>query len=161
MGGWFAFGLAVLAWRMDWGQLARAFANLRSGPWLVALALYLLIQAVSHTQERLKMPFGGDKLKDEEIADLAAWVKSGAPWPATTPAATSGDYVITPEQRRYWAFQPVRKPALPVVSDPSWPKSSPGTDRTCRYSSSSRAVPPVPSWKRASPADSICAGTKA
>ncbi|PYV11472.1 MAG: hypothetical protein DMG07_19090, partial [Acidobacteria bacterium] len=83
----------------------------------------LLIQAVSHTQERLKMPFGGDKLKDEEIADLAAWVKSGAPWPATTPAATSGDYVITPEQRRYWAFQPVRKPALPVVSDPSWPKS--------------------------------------
>jgi len=54
--------LAVLAWRMDWGQLARAFANLRSGPWLVALALYLLIQAVSSLRWQLlarPLGFGG------------------------------------------------------------------------------------------------------
>jgi len=35
----------------------------------------LLVQAVSHTHERLKMPPQG-KLKDEEIADLTAWVKA-------------------------------------------------------------------------------------
>src|SRR5690349_4231911 len=40
----------------------------------------LLIQAVSHTHPRLKMPPTG-KLKDEEIADLRNWIKSGAVWP--------------------------------------------------------------------------------
>src|SRR5580700_2968351 len=44
----------------------------------------LLIQAVRQTDEKLKMPMGG-KLKDSEIADLAAWVKAGAVWPATLP----------------------------------------------------------------------------
>ena len=36
----------------------------------------LLIQAVRQTHPRIKMP-PGKKLKDEEIADLAAWVKAG------------------------------------------------------------------------------------
>src|SRR4051794_4191878 len=40
----------------------------------------LLIQAVSHTHARLKMPPQG-RLKEEEIAGLAAWVKAGALWP--------------------------------------------------------------------------------
>ena len=42
----------------------------------------LLIQAVSHTHPRLKMPPTG-KLKDEEIADLREWIKAGAEWPET------------------------------------------------------------------------------
>ena len=33
----------------------------------------LLIRAVNHTHERLKMPLGS-KLKDQEVADLTAWV---------------------------------------------------------------------------------------
>ena len=37
----------------------------------------LLIQAVSYTHSRLKMPPTG-KLKEEEIADLRSWIKSGA-----------------------------------------------------------------------------------
>ena len=73
----------------------------------------LLIQAVSHTHARLKMPPPG-KLTDEEIADLAAWVKAGAEWPE----ATAGR--ITDSQRAFWSFQPVRKPAAPPVRDTSW-----------------------------------------
>src|SRR5262245_7957682 len=87
----------------------------------------LLIQAVRHTHERLKMPFGRAKLKNEEIADLAAWVKSGAPWPegsGSAPAsARNGEYVITPEQRAFWAFRPVQKPPLPGVKDRGWARS--------------------------------------
>jgi mono/diheme cytochrome c family protein len=87
----------------------------------------LLIQAVSRTHERLKMPPQG-KLKDEEIADLTAWVKAGAFWPETagvaSTAAKSKEYTITPEQRAYWAFQPVRKPGLPKLKDPSWAKTA-------------------------------------
>src|SRR5205085_2875120 len=39
--------LAVLAWRLDWGRLASAFARLDVGLWLAALLVYLLTQFVS------------------------------------------------------------------------------------------------------------------
>src|SRR5712664_4727225 len=42
----------------------------------------LLIQAVRRTNERFKMPPQG-QLNDQEVADLAAWVKMGAIWPET------------------------------------------------------------------------------
>jgi mono/diheme cytochrome c family protein len=82
----------------------------------------LLIQAVSHSHARLKMPPTG-KLKDEEIADLRSWIKSGAVWPETPAPSPSPAYVITAEQRAFWAFQPVHKPALPDVKNEAWVKS--------------------------------------
>lgn len=45
----------------------------------------LLIQAVRH-ENGLKMPPDA-KLSEAQIADLVAWVKSGAVWPATDPVA--------------------------------------------------------------------------
>jgi len=72
----------------------------------------LLIQAVRHSHERLKMPPQG-KLSDEEISNLAAWVKMGAVWPQNPPVTATAEYTIRPEQRAFWAFQPVRKPAVP------------------------------------------------
>ena len=76
----------------------------------------LLIQAIRQTHARLKMPPGG-KLKDEEIAAIAEWVKAGAVWPAGAlrrELDQLADYVITAEQRAFWSFQPVRKPAVPA-----------------------------------------------
>src|SRR5438445_11708550 len=32
----------------------------------------------------------------------------------------SYDALIKPEQRKHWAFQPVRKPALPAVKNTTW-----------------------------------------
>src|SRR4029078_10975959 len=97
---------------------------------LVDPDMSLLIQSVRQINEKLKMPKGG-RLKPDEIEALAAWVKAGAIWPAfaaTKPsAATVGKpasadantpssnkpapkpYVITPEQRAFWSFQPLRK----------------------------------------------------
>src|SRR5215471_6924008 len=56
----------------------------------------LLVQAVAHMHERLKMPPQG-KLADSEIADLRAWIKDGAIWPESPAAANSKskEYVIT------------------------------------------------------------------
>lgn len=111
----------------------------------------LLIQAVSHTHERLKMPPQG-KLTAEEIAHLTAWVKAGAYWPEEQPGRKSetvrgGSYVITPQQRAYWAFQPVRKPALPAVKDTSWVRSP--IDRFILAALESRGLKPVqPADKR-------------
>jgi len=76
------------------------------------------------------MPLGQPKLKDQEIDDLKAWVKMGAPWPALEsgrlPSVSSKGktFVITPEHRRFWSFQPCHKPAVPTVSRKAWTKSS-------------------------------------
>ena len=72
----------------------------------------LLIQAVRQTGD-LKMPKGG-KLKPEEVQALTEWVKMGAPWPETKAAVqASPAKVITPEQRAFWSFQPLKDPAVP------------------------------------------------
>jgi len=87
----------------------------------------LLIQVVSWTHARLRMPMGGEKLKEQEIADLRAWVKMGAPWAENgnlPPAAPkTKEFVVTPEQRSFWSFQPSHKPSLPEVRNKAWPKS--------------------------------------
>ncbi|MDE3198240.1 MAG: DUF1549 domain-containing protein [Acidobacteriota bacterium] len=86
----------------------------------------LLIKAVKQTSPDLKMPAGSGKLKDSEIADLAAWVKAGAIWPAgaktVSGADKSGKYVIAPERREFWSFKPLSNPPLPPVKDAKWAK---------------------------------------
>src|SRR5262249_21298684 len=84
----------------------------------------LLVHAVEQTHERLKMPPQGN-LAQSEIADLRTWIKDGGIWPESASKATpkTGEYVITPEQRAFWAFQPVRKPAPPAVKDKAWARS--------------------------------------
>jgi hypothetical protein len=81
----------------------------KSGPAIVPgkAADSLLISAVERTHARLKMPPQG-ALKSEEVADLRKWVDEGAVWPSqTTPKPLAAS--ITPEQRSFWSFQPVRK----------------------------------------------------
>ncbi len=96
----------------------------KSGPALVPgdADASLLIQAVRHTHTRIKMPPGG-KLKDEEIADLATWVKAGAAWGSSTTPIKTPEYVITADQRAFWSFQPVKTLAPPSVKDRAWAKS--------------------------------------
>jgi hypothetical protein len=101
----------------------------------------LLIQAVSQTHARLKMPPGG-KLKDDEIAGLKAWVNAGAVWPETGPViAVKSDYKITAEQRAFWAFQPVRNPEPPQVREAAWVKGP--VDRFILAGLEARGLTPV------------------
>lgn len=65
----------------------------------------LIIKSVRQTGQ-LKMPAGG-RLKPEEIKDLEAWVKMGAPWPSSGPKPA--------EKAPLWSLQPVRMPELPKV----------------------------------------------
>jgi hypothetical protein len=83
----------------------------------------LLIQAIGYRGE-LKMPPKG-KLPEKDIARLKRWVALGALWPdaaQTTPAA-GGTFKITAEQRRWWAFQPVRPVPPPAIKNEAWPRS--------------------------------------
>ncbi|HEV3260230.1 MAG TPA: PSD1 and planctomycete cytochrome C domain-containing protein [Gemmataceae bacterium] len=74
----------------------------------------VLIHAVRR-DGKLKMP-PRRKLPPAAVATLTSWVKMGAPWPETKGAVTSR----AAAWKKHWAFQPVRKPALPVVKNPAW-----------------------------------------
>jgi hypothetical protein len=77
----------------------------------------LLIQALRQTHPRVKMPPGG-KLPDDDINNIATWIKDGATWPAGPAKAPA--YVITEAQRNFWSFKPVVEPKPPVVHDAKW-----------------------------------------
>jgi mono/diheme cytochrome c family protein len=80
----------------------------------------LLIQAVRQSGE-LKMPKGGH-LKPQDITVLEDWVKMGAPWPnSTATAAAPSGPAITPEQKKFWSFQPLHPVAVPAIADRKWP----------------------------------------
>ncbi len=78
----------------------------------------LLIKAVRYIDEDLQMPPKGEKLSEAQIADLVAWVKMGAPDPRVS--KTAGKYASNANGKAHWAFQPVRKPALPEVKAADW-----------------------------------------
>ena len=86
----------------------------------------LLIQAIEHLNDKMKMPMGQSKMPDLEIATLSAWIKDGAFWPEAPVASNSlkSKYVITAEQRKFWAFQPISKPNLPAVKNAKWVASA-------------------------------------
>lgn len=97
-----------------------------SGPALVPGApdASLLIKAIRFTDKELQMPpeSAGGKLPPQQIADLEAWVRMGAPDPRTGAAATPAapNSVDGETARRHWAFQPVEASPLPAVKDPAW-----------------------------------------
>lgn len=78
----------------------------------------LLMKVVDYTHDRLRMPPSG-KMKPEAVAALRTWIESGAYWPEEAPtqakATDSQEYAITPEQRAFWSFQPVKRPQIPDV----------------------------------------------
>jgi hypothetical protein len=87
-----------------------------------------LILAVEHTDSDLEMP-PEEKLTSTEIGLLKKWVAMGAPWPEGE-VAPKGPYkpgVISAEERAWWAFQPLKKPALPALT------ARPGTNDIDRF----------------------------
>lgn len=77
----------------------------------------LLLQAINYGGD-LKMPPSG-KLSPDKIAVLTKWVKQGLPWSSTK------DYGVAPEKKsegisdggNYWAYQPIKRPAVPTVKN--------------------------------------------
>lgn len=53
----------------------------------------------------------GEALSADQIDLIRQWIKEGAVAPAESPA---------PDPRNHWAYQPPKRPALPMVRDPAW-----------------------------------------
>jgi mono/diheme cytochrome c family protein len=77
----------------------------------------LIIKAIRYTDADLQMPPKGEKLSDQQIADLETWVKMGAPDPRV---ATTAQKNWSDPSKKHWAWQPVKKPAVPSPRDSSW-----------------------------------------
>ncbi|HZO52107.1 MAG TPA: DUF1549 domain-containing protein, partial [Bryobacteraceae bacterium] len=83
----------------------------------------LLMQAVRRTHIRLKMPPVGPLAK-EQVDALEEWIRRGVPWPEKKEQIVStADSKITPEQRAFWSFQPLKRVAPPRVTDTAWPRN--------------------------------------
>src|SRR5262245_4414728 len=101
-----------------------------------------LIEAIGYDAP-VKMPPRA-KLPERAIADLAAWVRMGVPWPESVPApgaggaGNRGDAVV----RRHWAFRPVEQPPAPTVRDSAWPRN--GVDRFILARLEDRGLAPSP-----------------
>jgi hypothetical protein len=106
----------------------------------------LVIQAVRHDDETLKMPPKG-KLPDREIASLTRWVALGAPDPRTGAAPPPKARVDVEQGRRFWAFRPPADPTVPEVRDASWPRGT--LDRFVLAALEQKGLRPAP------PADKV------
>ncbi|MCA9201790.1 MAG: PSD1 domain-containing protein [Planctomycetales bacterium] len=82
----------------------------------------LLIDAINY--QSFEMPPTG-KLAPEQIATLTKWVKLGAPFPAgfdasARPGEHHGPPEVNEETKKFWAYQPVRRPDAPSVQRKDW-----------------------------------------
>jgi mono/diheme cytochrome c family protein len=87
-----------------------------------------LIRGVQYNDVNFQMPPDG-KLPEEAIAAFVAWVKLGAPWPASETPEPAVAKAISPAERidemrsEHWAYQPVVKPNPPSVQNEAWVQS--------------------------------------
>ena len=70
--------------------------------------------------ERVKsgeMPPGEARVPAEKIAVLERWIKSGAPTSRPEPEEIGPGIPLSVEERSYWAYQPLKRPAIPETRD--------------------------------------------
>jgi len=64
-----------------------------------------------------EMPPGEMKLTPQELETLTQWIADGATTARPEPESIPPGLGVTPEERAFWSFQPIRRPAEPVVRD--------------------------------------------
>ena len=78
--------------------------------------------AASFLLERVtsgEMPPGDAKVPADKIAILKEWIAAGAPTAREEPEVLDPGIGITPEEREFWAYQPIRRPEVPSIADAS------------------------------------------
>ena len=84
----------------------------------------LLVRAIRHG-EILKMP-PKTKLSPTQIADIAAWIEMGAPWPDSEPipadisTSRGAEASFSEEQFAFWSLQKPVRPVTPGVQHGPW-----------------------------------------
>lgn len=66
-----------------------------------------------------EMPPTGKGLSESEKQTLYAWMQQGAATARPEPESLTNQATWTPEEKNYWAFQPIKRHPLPAVQNPS------------------------------------------
>ncbi len=100
-----------------------------SGPALVVgdVEKSKLVEGIRWKNQDFQMP-PKKQLSAQEVADLEAWIKMGAPDPREKAAVVSEGckskrVIDIAEGRKFWSFQALADPAVPKVRDEAWVKS--------------------------------------
>ena len=110
----------------------------------------LLVEAIRWKNSDMQMP-PKKALAPQQIADIEAWVKAGAPWPQTSdsPSPNAGAKVATKkvfdlQQRKaeHWCWQPVVNSPVPAVKDSAWPRTD--ADRFVLAKLEEKGLKPAP-----------------
>ena len=106
---------------LNLGIRARVMEGGEHGPAIVKgdSLTSLLIHRIASQDENQVMPPDGERLSDEQIGILRAWIDQGAEWPSD---ADVKDPRLE-RARQHWAFQRLGPVSVPE-SDSSWPKTS-------------------------------------
>ena len=98
-----------------------------TGPALVPgnLEKSLLIEAVHWAKDDLQMP-PKKRLAPQQVADLEAWVKDGAPWPAEVAPKRAAAPVFDLKKRKldHWCWKPPLDAQPPSVKAADWPRDA-------------------------------------
>lgn len=83
----------------------------------------LLLQRLASENPKRKMPKEGDPLTEDEVSVLTTWIQDGAAWPHERIPPSIGRKREDFEKLKatHWAWQPLKKPAAPSVTNATWP----------------------------------------
>ncbi len=107
----------------------------------------LLVKKIKHEHDP-GMPYKGQKLSDEAIAEIVAWINAGAPYDRPLDIETA-----TREQKAqktgsdHWAFKAPQRAAVPVVKNTSWVRNP--IDAFVAAEHEKRGLKPVPPAEKA------------
>ncbi|HYT91692.1 MAG TPA: PSD1 and planctomycete cytochrome C domain-containing protein [Gemmataceae bacterium] len=106
-----------------------------------------LIEAVGYKNPDLQMPPKA-RLSETAIADLATWIKMGAPWPKEVVGKGSIKYTFDLQKRKaeHWAWQPLRPQQPPAVKNERWPSGP--VDRFLLAKLEAKGLSPAPPTDR-------------
>jgi mono/diheme cytochrome c family protein len=79
----------------------------------------LIVDAISYRDADLQMPPKGEKLTDQQVADITEWIRRGAFDPRSLVAKGSSQ-AYGGVGKDHWSFLPLKKQAVPAVADTSW-----------------------------------------
>lgn len=66
-----------------------------------------------------EMPPGSAKVTPEELQKLESWITLNAPTARPEPEVIGPGLPVLPEERAWWSFQPLQRPAVPQPADSS------------------------------------------
>ncbi len=106
----------------------------------------LLVEAIRWKNSDMQMP-PKKALAPQQIADIEAWVKAGAPWPqeAGAKVTTKEIFDLAKRKQEHWCWQPVVNPPVPAVKDSKfaeWPRTD--ADRFILAKLEEKGLKPAP-----------------